>query len=333
MTSFANCCSVYRLFDMTLASFTNGAEIHADNLVTLRHLARQIPLRQPKKVFSDQAGLYTAKSRGRGLDFSEVRQYQAGDDIRTMDWRVTARTGRAHIKLFHQERERPVLLVCDLRSHMYFGSRNTFKSVLAADITALLAWSALQAGDRIGCLLFNDDREVDLRPKTGRKQVLKILHQLSRLTPNQATDPQQRMQQIMRHVRRIARPGTAIYFLSDWLGFDERCQQLLYPIRQHSDVFAFAIYDPLDQALPPPGHYSLTNGRQTIVVNSHDEQQRRQYQQAFEQRHSALQQAMRQLRAPCIRIATEQDPLPQLRQGFGLTPIAQTEQSGHGAVR
>lgn len=320
--SFANSCNAYRLSNMSFASFTNGTDIQAHKLVGLRHLARHVALRQPKKVLNNNAGLYTARARGRGLDFAEVRQYQAGDDIRSMDWRVTARTGRAHIKLFHQERERPILLVCDLRSHMFFGSRNTFKSVLAADLTALLAWSALDAGDRIGCLLFNDDREIDLRPHTGRKHLLKLLHQLSALTPSPARDPEQRMLQICRHLRRIARPGSAIYFLSDWLGFDESCQRLLYPISQHSDLYAVAIHDPLDRHLPPPGYYPITDGQQTVVIDSHHAIQRQHYQDAFEQRSNALQQAMQQLRAPYISISTDQDPLAQLRQGLGLAPSA-----------
>lgn len=315
---------------MNIASFTNGTEIQTDKLMALRHLASQLPLAQPKKVLNDKAGLHAARARGRGLDFAEVRQYQAGDDIRSMDWRVTARTGHAHIKLFHQERERPVLLVCDLRSHLFFGSRNTFKSVLAADITALLAWSALAAGDRIGCLLFNDQREIDIRPNTGRKHLLGILHQLSHLAPSQASDPQQRMQQICRHIRRIARPGTAIYLLSDWLGFDRHCQQLLYPVSRHSDLFAFALHDPLDRVLPPPGYYPLTDGQQTVTLDSHAPQQRERYREAFQQRQHELQQAMLQLRAPFISIATDKDPLTQLRQGFGLSPSV-SESSGERA--
>src|SRR5690606_11929682 len=108
--------------------------------------------------------------RGRGMDFAEVRQDQAGDDLRSMDWRVTARTGQAHIKVFNEEKERPVLLVCDLRAGMQFGSRRALKKVLAADLTALLAWAAPDKGRPNGGLPFNDAPEPDLRPQPRRKR-------------------------------------------------------------------------------------------------------------------------------------------------------------------
>src|SRR5690554_8053349 len=105
------------------------------------------------------------------MDYSEVRQYQAGDDIRSMDWRVTARTGKAHVKVFHEEKERPVLLLCDLRAGMQFGSQRALKSVLAADITALISWASLQAGDRVGAFLFTDQQELKIGRASCRERV------------------------------------------------------------------------------------------------------------------------------------------------------------------
>src|SRR5690554_7085733 len=107
--------------------FTNGSQIDSANLVRLRNLAHLLPLAKQKKVLNDLSGNHSSFLRGRGMDYSEVRQYQAGDDIRTMDWRVTARTGKAHVKVFHEEKERPVLLLCDLRAGMQFGSQRALK--------------------------------------------------------------------------------------------------------------------------------------------------------------------------------------------------------------
>ncbi|MAY14757.1 MAG: DUF58 domain-containing protein [Oceanospirillaceae bacterium] len=299
--------------------FSAGAEILPANLVQLRTLARQLPLHKQKKVLNDLAGSHASAIRGRGLDYAEVREYQAGDDIRAMDWRGTARTGDAHIKVFREEKERPVLLVCDLRATMRFGSRRALKQVLAADLTALFAWAALEHGDRIGALLFNDELETDLRPKTGRKQVLQLLNELTTMPPSASADPQQRMQQICRHLRRIARPGSAIYFISDWTGFDADCEQQLHAVTRHCDLVAVHISDPLEAELPPPGLYSLSDGQQRLSLDSTTSRQREEYQQAFSLRMNSLQQQLQRLKVPLIALSTSNaDPLPALRQGLGL---------------
>lgn len=299
--------------------FSAGAEILPANLVQLRTLARQLPLHKQKKVLNDLAGSHASAIRGRGLDYAEVREYQAGDDIRAMDWRVTARTGDAHIKVFREEKERPVLLVCDLRAAMRFGSRRALKQVLAADLTALFAWAALEHGDRIGALLFNDELETDLRPKTGRKQVLQLLNELTTMPPSASADPQQRMQQICRHLRRIARPGSAIYFISDWTGFDADCEQQLHAVTRHCDLVAVHISDPLEAELPPPGLYSLSDGQQRLSLDSTTSRQREEYQQAFSLRMNSLQQQLQRLKVPLIALSTSNaDPLQALRQGLGL---------------
>ena len=131
------------------------------------------------RALSVLAGPNKSNFRGRGIDFEEVRNYQPGDDIRSIDWRVTARTGTAHTKLFREERERPVLVAVDQRSSMFFGSSHCFKSVLAAQLASLLAWSALDAGDRVGGLVFNDASHREIRPRRSRKTVLALLSQIS----------------------------------------------------------------------------------------------------------------------------------------------------------
>lgn len=312
--------------------FSAGAEILPANLVQLRTLARQLPLHKQKKVLNDLAASHASTIRGRGLDYAEVREYQAGDDIRAMDWRVTARTGDAHVKVFREEKERPVLLVCDLRAGMRFGSRRALKQVVAADLTALFAWAALEHGDRIGALLFNDEQETDLRPKTGRKQVLQLLSELPALPASAAVEPQQRMQQICRHLRRIARPGSAIYFISDWAGFDAECEQQLHAVTRHCDLVAIHISDPLEAELPPPGLYTLSDGQQRLSLDSTTSAQRNDYHQAFSDRLSLLQQQLQRIKVPLITLSTsDADPLPLLRQGLGLGMLSRASGGKRGA--
>lgn len=307
--------------------FTTGAEILTSNLVQLRHLAPLLPLSKQKKVLNDLSGQHSSSLRGRGMDYAEVRQYQAGDDLRAMDWRVTARTGKAHIKLFQQEKERPVFIVCDLRAPMFFGSRRTLKSVLASDLSALLAWASLEAGDRVGALVFNEQQEINLRPKSGRKAVLHLINQLA-LLANQPIEAistinhTERMQQICRHLRRIATPGARIYFISDWLGFDEHGQQQLFNISRHSDIVAVHLSDPLERELPPPGMYPVTDGNLRLQLDSTHPANRQRYQDSFDQQLASTHQQLLALRIPLVRLSTsDEDALSTLRTGLGIRQL------------
>lgn len=299
--------------------FTVGTQIDSNRLVQLRKLATMLPLAKQKKVLNDLSGNHSSFLRGRGMDYSEVRQYQAGDDIRSMDWRVTARTGKAHVKVFNEEKERPVLLLCDLRAGMQFGSQRALKSVLAADITALISWASLQAGDRVGAFLFTDQQELNLRPQPGRKAILHLIRELASLGTSQPADASSRLQQVLRHLRRVARPGSRIYIVSDWSGFDEDCQQHLYHISRHSDLVAIHISDPLEQELPPPGIYPIEDGQQHLLLNSVSTNNREQYRQAYESRLVDLQRQLLNLRIPLIQLSTaDPNPFPTLRSGLGL---------------
>ena len=127
-----------------------GVRLTVDELLALRRDALGLDLTSRYRVSSTLAGGYRSKFRGRGMDFDEVRTYQPGDDIRNIDWRVTARTGKPHTKLFKEERERPVFLLIDQSKHLFFGSRNALKSVVAARAASLLVWASINAGSRIG---------------------------------------------------------------------------------------------------------------------------------------------------------------------------------------
>ncbi|NNC54316.1 MAG: DUF58 domain-containing protein, partial [Pseudomonadales bacterium] len=145
-----------------------GATTQIESLLNLRHAAREIALFARQRSRSQLAGGSKTLFRGRGLEFEEVRHYQAGDELRAIDWRVTARSGVAHTKLFREERERPVFVLVDLRDSMAFGSQHCFKSVQACETAALVAWAALQHNDRIGALVFNQQQHTEIRPARNR---------------------------------------------------------------------------------------------------------------------------------------------------------------------
>ena len=158
----------------------SGVRTSLETLVGLKGEARGFSFLPRQPITSLLAGRHSSRLRGRGLDFEELRHYQPGDDIRTMDWRATARLRAPHVRVYTEERERPVLLVVDQRMPMFFGSRRAMKSVVAAEIAALGAWRALSSGDRVGGIVFNDHEITDLVPHRSQARLLRLLHEVVR---------------------------------------------------------------------------------------------------------------------------------------------------------
>lgn len=210
------------------------------------------------------AGPYRSLIKGRGMEFDEVRHYQAGDDVRAIDWRVTARTGSTHTKVFKEEKERPVLLLVDFSDSMIFGSQLLLKSVQAAHLAAQLAWQAKQRGDRIGAVIFNQHQHQELRPKGRSSGVLALIHQLQQLHQNQPSallQPQADLSQLRRDaapyfteqltkLRRLARTGSQVHIISDFAHLNDEGEKQLALIKRHNQVTAWQLSDPLELAIP-----------------------------------------------------------------------------------
>lgn len=317
---------------MNQTLFSRGTEIDCDQLIALSALANQVPLHKQRRILGQQSGGHLSRVRGRGMEFAEVRGYQAGDDIRAMDWRVTARTGSPHIKLFREEKERPVIIACDLRANMWFGTRKALKAVVAADVTALLSWSAFYNGDKVGGLLFNDVKELNHRPNNSRSHLLRWLTHLSELGKSSYGNAESRLCEMLQHTQRVAKPGSAIYIVSDWLGLNDEGLKTLLQISHHCDITAIRITDPLEATLPPQA-ITLTDGQQSRQLRINP-MMREQYQQAFINQYHALQQHFNQLKIPLIPISTDDHLLDRLRSGLGIaaahsntTTIKNSEQS------
>ncbi len=296
----------------------HGAYCDLHELTGARFAATNALLRQRDRASSAMFGGIRSLMRGRGLEFEEVRAYQAGDDVRTIDWRVTARSGRPFTKLFREERERPVLLVVDQRQPMFFGSRCCFKAKLAAYLGALLAWSALEQGDRIGGLIIGNSQRREIRPRRTRKtamswlnQLLAFNHQLNRDT--QLRSGEQSLLAALTDLRRIARPGSSIYLLSDFCGAEHpQVREQLYALARHCEITALFIFDPLERELPPPALYTVTDGSQRFVLDSGERSLREQHQRAFSDRREQLRQLMNALAIPLVDISTDEPPLQAL---------------------
>jgi uncharacterized protein (DUF58 family) len=297
-----------------------GAYTQLDELIALRFPARQLKLGRKTRALSTLAGPVKSNFRGRGIDFEEVRNYQPGDDIRTIDWRVTARTGNAHTKLFREERERPVLVVIDQRSSMFFGSAYCFKSVLAAHLASLLAWSALNAGDRVGGLVFNEDGHREVRPRRSRKMVLTLLsqiHAFNSALPLNTGDTDDSFTLMLSNLRRIARTGSSVFLISDFRGASgEDAREQLFELAKHTELTAIACADRLETELPRAGTYAVTNGTQRSELDTGDRQLRRSYRQQQQQQREVFTADLIRLGVPLLQASTDESPFSLLQKYY-----------------
>lgn len=284
-----------------------GIQITLDELIHARLLAQRLRLAPRNAARAQRGGAHVSRFRGRGMDFDEVRVYQPGDDIRSMDWRVTARTGRPHAKVYREERERPVLFAVDLGSSMQFGTRIAFKSVTAAKAAAFWAWCAARHGDRVGGVLLRDHGSVDCKPRVGHAGVLHLLNALAEPVGLSTSAPKLGASQMLERLRPVAHPGSLIVWISDFRGVDATHESALSELRHHSEIVAVQIYDSLEAQLPPPGRYSVSDGQRSLAFDSSDPALRNAYQQRFARHTQELQAMLNALSIRLLRIATHDD--------------------------
>ena len=295
----------------------SGVEVSVDDLIGLRFRAQRLELGIARRARHSMTGAHGSRFRGRGMEFAESRIYQPGDDVRSIDWRVTARTGRPHTKLFQEERERPVILLVDLGASMFFGTRTAFKSVLAAETAALIAWAAMRGGDRVGALVAGRSHHLELEPVSGRRGVLRVLRARAALSRQASDDEEQQIKlcDSLLRARHVARPGSLLVVISDFYGLDEEAAGHLSRMRQHNDMLACWIHDRLEIEPPPPGRYGISDGWQTATLDTVSRRARARYAASFGARFEALCATLGRLAIPLLPIATGDDVAEALRRG------------------
>ena len=254
------------------------------------------------------------------MEFDESRLYQPGDDIRNIDWRVTARTGKTHTKLFREERERPVFVWIDLRRPMHFATRGRYKSVLAAQLAALIAWSALGNGDRVGGVIFSEHEHHELKPRRGKTGVLRLINRIVNDSawslPASAGGDRQSLEHALQRLHRVARPGSLIFLISDFRELDSQAEIPLARLCRHNEVAMLFVYDRLEQELPPPGRYRVSDAGREFLVDTSDSHLAGQYREQFRARLDRLRRlsvASGILLLPC---RTDAEPLSLLLSGL-----------------
>lgn len=298
------------------AALGTGTTVTTSELVKLRAYA---PLSLPNQPLAGTLaqGSHLASSHGRGMEFDEVRHYQPGDDIRTIDWRVTARTGKPHTKLFREERQQPVLICLDQSQSMLFGSRVAFKSVAAARTASLLAWTAAGREDRIGGIIFSAMHHLELKPVLGRQGVLALIRQMN-VTPSGTAAPREDyFSHALTRLTTFAQQNSRIYLLSDFYHWSDQHASLATRLAQRHRLTLIMFFDPMESAGLAPGNYPITNGDQfaTLYASNSGTPE---YIERFHSRKTALSQLARRLRSDFLAICTQDAEPATLRKRLAM---------------
>ncbi|MBF0425395.1 MAG: DUF58 domain-containing protein [Magnetococcales bacterium] len=292
-----------------------GVRVGLTELVSLRYQAAALALPAAAQTGAPWAGDVRSLFRGRGVTFEESRLYQPGDDIRGMDWKVTARTDKPHVKVFREERERPVFLLVDLNPGMAFGTRVAFKSVVATRLAGLLGWVAALAGDRLGGVVLTAQGPVLCRPAGGERGLLPLLRALSDHQPRpEPWQPTPLLAEGLARLRRVAHPGALIILLSDFSTLDAAAERWLTLLAPHHTLLGVAIHDPLEATLPATGPLAFTNGMHVYHLDTDTKALRDQHQRQFAARQERVSALFKGLAAPLLTLTTETSPVTFVRQ-------------------
>ncbi|WP_375741690.1 DUF58 domain-containing protein [Pseudomonas boanensis] len=282
----------------------------------MRHRVREVHLFSTPARRSPLIGLHHSKLRGRGIDFDQVRVYQPGDDVRTIDWRVTARTQEPHTKLFHEERERPVFIMVEQSQRLFFGSGLVFKSVLAAQAASLIGWAALAHNDRIGGLVFSDQEHHEIKPRRSKQSLLQLLNRLARANQalgTQAGAPREGLSLALRRAREVLRPGSLVVLLCDERTLSDTSEQQITLLARHTDLILLPVSDPLDHALPAAGLLRFSEQGAQLELDTHNAELRRAYRELGEARTERWERLAQKLGVLLMPLSTQEGMIEQLR--------------------
>jgi uncharacterized protein (DUF58 family) len=274
---------------------------------------RQIQIYTSRMVNASFAGQYESVFKGRGMQFDEVREYMPGDDIRTIDWNVTARTGRPYIKRFVEERELTVIFAVDLSASGRFGTISKTKNQLAAEFCAVLAFAAAKNNDKVGLLIFTDRIELFIRPKKGSRHVLRLIRELLYFqTPKRQTD----IPLALDYLARVVRKKATVFVVSDFMQADFK--KSLGLLNKRHDCIAVPVSDPAESALAKVGIIEFADAEtgRTMIIDTSSSAFRRQYESSGSERFSRLKKELGSVNVDCISISTGKPYINDLIQFF-----------------
>ncbi|WP_271899186.1 DUF58 domain-containing protein [Candidatus Phyllobacterium onerii] len=304
---------------MSIPAEGDGVHVTTQELVALESRARDLTFVQKARSHQQMAGRMQSAMRGRGLTFEELRQYLPGDDVRSIDWRVTARTSKPMVRVYSEEKERPAILVVDQRINMFFGSRRVMKSVAAAQAAILAAWRILGSGDRVGGFVFDDEDYREVKPHRSRNAVIAVADRIAekngRLQANyQGAPSPTALDNVLRRVASMAHHDHLIVIVSDFDGHGETTRQLLLQLSGRNDVICLLVYDPFLLELPTSGDIVISGGSLQAELSFQQAGVRRSIDTFARDRGRELQDWQRQLGLPMLPVSAAEEVTAQLRR-------------------
>lgn len=299
-----------------------GVYANLDGLIRIQFKARDFSFLPRQPVSSVLSGRYASRLRGRGLNFEEIRRYLPGDDIRTMDWKVTARTRSPHVRVYTEEKDRAVVLIVDQRINMFFGTRDKLKSVTAAELAALGAWRAVDVGDRVGAVVFNDNELVDIRPQRSQRTVMSILGAVLNMNHALRADTQDEpnpgmLNRALEKALQLVPHDALVVMISDFLGVDEQTERLTARMAQHNDVLGLLVHDPI-RLQPARQNLTVSDGSLQMEMDFSDERVREKLAEDYREEQEHITRFLNRLSAPLLMVSNEGDVVDQVRRLLGV---------------
>ena len=297
------------------------------HLLSLEGRARALTFLPRQPARSVLNGRHASRLRGRGLNFEELRGYLPGDDVRAIDWKVTARTGEPHVRVMTEERDRPALIVVDQRMSMFFGSTLNMKSVTAAEAAALAAFRILDQGDRVGGIVFGDGVMAEIRPQRSRAALHRLLTALADANGLLSADAPAvlplSLARVLRATARIAPKNHLVIVISDFDdagGTDSETERLVSGLARHNDLVLALVTDPMAQDLPEGLGLVVSDGTLQAEIDTADRRQHSALAEMAQGRLAEVLDWQRRFGVPVLPLSAGEATLPQLRRLMGLAP-------------
>ena len=299
-----------------------GVYVTLSELLKFGYMPKNFNIRPNAAVLTKLSGRHQSGMRGRGMDFSEMKQYVQGDDTRNIDWKATRRTGKPYIRVYNEERDRNVWLVVSQMNSMFFGSKARMKSVSAAHTAALFAFKALEMGDRVGAVVYNNDEIKFFKATSSKNNVVQIMTEIERqnhlLSSDNSTNHKDNLSKSLKILTTLAKHDDLVVLIGDGRALDEETAKHITRINVHNDVIGALIYDPMEEEIVQSSSLFFTDGVDTVDVDSSNKQFIERYRERLSGRKEAFAQLSRKNALPVLSISTEFPVLDQLYEQLSL---------------
>lgn len=293
-----------------------GIYVTLSELLRFGYMPKNFNIRPNAAVLSKLSGRHLSGVRGRGMDFSEMKQYVQGDDTRNIDWKATRRTGKPYIRVYNEERDRNVWLVVSQMNSMFFGSKERMKSVSAAHTAALMAFKALEMGDRVGAVVYNNEDVKFFKATSSKNNIVQIMTEIERqnhlLSAENRDNQKSNLAKSLKILSSLVKHDDLVVLIGDGRALNEETSKHITRINLHNDVIGVLVYDPMEEELVKSKSLFFTDGVDTVDVDSSNKQFIQRYAQRLSGRKEAFQQLSRKNALPVLSISTEFPVLDQL---------------------